>query len=76
VNYATLHDDPPKKDHCDDKIWQCVRCKKYILIPHNVVGGAWFLSGWADPTGKKHHGKHCVPCFDELHNLAEDTCEQ
>ena len=69
MSQPSLHTKSPSKKHCDDKVLRCVKCNRYVLIPHNYVGGAWHLSGWADPTGTKHYGVHCCPCFDALHKL-------
>ena len=67
MRYPSHHDSPPDKIRPDDRVMQCIRCEKWIVIPQGHVGGAWHLSGWASPNGVKHYGTHCVPCFDELH---------
>jgi len=52
--------------HFEDKVLTCVKCKRQVKIPHNQIGGFWHLNGYADPSGTKHYGGHCLKCFDKL----------
>ena len=66
MNYATVHDTKPDKQHWGDKVMQCSCCQKWIHIPHNVVGGAWYLGGYSGTDGKQHYGTYCQPCFHKI----------
>lgn len=68
---TTYHDTKPEPVHFEDRVRQCVDCTRWVLIPHNYIGGGYFLQGWVDPKGKQHFGFHCSECFDKLHKIDE-----
>lgn len=41
-------------------------CGKTVEIPHNSIGGFWYLYGYEDKNGTKHYGGCCYECFDKL----------
>jgi len=50
-------------DHFEGNVYRCTGCHKDIHVPHNQVGGFWWLSGWEDKNGVKMFGGFCSSCF-------------
>jgi hypothetical protein len=63
----------PSKGHFGDKTLHCKLCDQDIFIPHNKVGGFWYLGGWSNPHGIKFWGGYCSPCFRKLDDITSPS---